>query len=173
MSHSRVLDIAQSLIRFNSISRASNALISEYVASLLEDQGFVVEHIGYVDEFGVPKVNLVAKRGPGAGGIMYSAHTDVVPADDWIAGPDDAFNPKCVNGKLFGRGSCDMKGSLAAALAAAEQIDARKQTAPLYFAFLPMKSWAWLVRGISQIILSFSPKWSLIKRLLSLANQQN
>jgi acetylornithine deacetylase len=130
---SRVLEIAQELIQFNSVSSQSNVAISQYVETHLQQLGFDVERVEYVDDNQMMKVNLVARRGTGLGGIVYSGHTDVVPVDDWQSGPAAAFQPKIENDRLYGRGACDMKGSVAAALTAAEQIDEHKQKAPLYF----------------------------------------
>lgn len=128
----RALSYAQDLISFASVSRDSNVAVSNYVADVLQRLGFAVERLDYVDEAGQPKSNLIAKRGQGVGGIAYFAHTDVVPADDWSVDFCGPFEPTVRENRLWGRGSCDMKGSLAAALAAVEAIDAKRQSAPLY-----------------------------------------
>lgn len=128
----RALSYAQDLISFASVSRDSNVAVSNYVADVLQRLGFAVERLDYVDEAGQPKSNLIAKRGQGVGGIAYFAHTDVVPADDWSVDFCGPFEPTVRQNRLWGRGSCDMKGSLAAALAAVEAIDAKRQSAPLY-----------------------------------------
>ncbi len=133
MSDARVVELTQELVRFPSVSRTSNVAISDFVEQKLSSLGFLSERVEYTDTNGVQKVNVIAKRGPGTGGIMYSAHTDVVPADDWRPDSAAAFEPRIESGRLYGRGTCDMKGSLAAALTAAEQIDALKQTKPIYF----------------------------------------
>jgi acetylornithine deacetylase len=71
---------------------------------------------------------LGAKLGEGAGGLGFFSHTDTVPGDQgW-----DPFTPEEKAGKLFGRGSCDMKGPLAATVIAASQIDGRKLRKPIY-----------------------------------------
>ncbi len=69
------------------------------------------------------EVNLIAQVNARGGGptIVFDAHTDTVPASDWA---DRAFSPRIEAGRLYGRGTCDTKGSLAAmmvALAAAAQ----------------------------------------------------
>jgi len=128
----RALSYAQDLISFASVSRDSNVAVSNHVADVLQRLGFAVERLDYVDEAGQPKSNLIAKRGQGVGGIAYFAHTDVVPADDWSVDFCGPFEPTVRENRLWGRGSCDMKGSLAAALAAVEAIDAKRQSAPLY-----------------------------------------
>ena len=133
MNDAAVVELAQHLIRFPSVSRSSNAAISDFVEQKLDSIGFACERVEYIDANNVRKVNLIAKRGEGIGGIVYSAHTDVVPADDWLPNVQSAFDPKIASGRLYGRGSCDMKGSLAAAITAAEQIEAQKQSKPIYF----------------------------------------
>lgn len=128
----KALDFAQQLVAFDSVSRKSNLEVSDYVSNELQRLQFDVERLEYTDEHGVRKANLVAKRGAGEGGIAYFAHTDVVPADDWSVEFCGPFSPTVKEERLWGRGSCDMKGSLACAMAAAASIDPHKQIAPLY-----------------------------------------
>lgn len=128
----RALEFAQQLVAFDSVSRKSNIDVSDYVSNVLKQLQFDVERLEYTDDQGVRKANLVAKRGKGVGGIAYFAHTDVVPADDWSVDFCGAFSPVVKDERLWGRGSCDMKGSLACALAAASEIDPQQQTAPIY-----------------------------------------
>jgi acetylornithine deacetylase len=128
----KALEFAQHLVAFDSVSRKSNIEVSDYVANELKRLQFDVERLEYTDDNGVRKANLVAKRGQGVGGIAYFAHTDVVPADDWSVDFCGPFSPTVKEGRLWGRGSCDMKGSLACALAAAAELDPQHQTAPIY-----------------------------------------
>ncbi len=128
-----VVDCTARLVEFDSVSHRSNEAISNHVAERLSRLGFELEILTYVDANQQTKVNLVAKRGTGAGGIAYLCHTDVVPVDDWdrtICGP---FQPTIRSGRLYGRGSSDMKGSLACALSAVSQIPAQAQRSPIYF----------------------------------------
>ena len=86
------------------------------------------------DETGA-KANLFATFGPDApGGVMLSGHTDVVPAaaEDWASDP---FEMTERAGRLHGRGTCDMKGFLAAAVVLAEAVDPARLTRPLHLAF--------------------------------------
>jgi succinyl-diaminopimelate desuccinylase len=62
--------------------------------------------------------NLFARRGTGAPHLMYCGHTDVVPAGDVSRWTDDPFAAVVRDGVLYGRGACDMKGGIAAFLAA-------------------------------------------------------
>lgn len=130
---SSVVQLNSDLIRFPSVSNLCNEEVAAFVQSRLQQADFTVERLTYRDPAGVEKVSLVARRGVGEGGLAYFAHSDVVPADDW-QGPasDDPFSPVIDNGRLYGRGSCDMKGSLAAMLCAAENITTSQQQSPLW-----------------------------------------
>lgn len=137
------------LIEHPSISSTSNRQVSDDISGLLDDMRFRVEETSYVDDEGVQKVNLVACRFPGAdsgfdqvGGLAYFAHTDVVPVPTWT-GPENAKNenqseasaayePVLSGDRLYGRGSCDMKGSIATMLTAAASISVDEQTRPLW-----------------------------------------
>jgi len=150
------LDIAKCLIKFNSVSSSSNEPISRWVSDRLVQLGFEIEWLPYLDPAGCLKVNIIAKRAPtkspsadtftterstakrstsevGQGGVCYLAHTDVVPADDWSLDFCGPFNPVVRDDRLWGRGACDMKGSLACALAAIASIPVDEQTHPIYF----------------------------------------
>ena len=81
------------------------------------------------------KANLMATLGPeGDGGIVLSGHTDVVPVADqtWQSDP---FTLEERDGRLYGRGTCDMKGFIAAAMAMAEDYAALDLRRPVHFAF--------------------------------------
>jgi len=133
------LEIAKTLIQFDSVSSSSNESVSQWVADRLVEMGFEIEWLTYCDPTGCLKVNVVAKRNPsraftsGQGGICYLAHTDVVPADDWSLDFCGPFTPVVREDRLWGRGACDMKGSLACALSAAASISVEEQKAPMYF----------------------------------------
>jgi len=127
------VDLAQQLIGFDSISSKSNARVAAQMRGWLERLGFEVEQLEFVDPQGELKVSLVAKRGPGTGGIAYFCHNDVVPVDDWNAAAGGPFSGAVSGGKLWGRGACDMKGSAAAALAAIARLPAAEQQSPIYF----------------------------------------
>ncbi len=125
--------IAQGLIAFDSVSSKSNAPIADWVANRLSASRFEVERLSYIDDEGVEKVCVVAKRGPGEGGIAYFCHNDVVPVEGWNCPYGGPFDGKVAVDRLWGRGSCDMKGSSAAALAAIEQISEHDQRKPIYY----------------------------------------
>lgn len=122
------------LIESDSVSSTSNLAIAALVAELLQARGFTCEWTQYDDDRGIVKANLVARRGPNTdGGLAYFCHTDVVPAEDWTGPGGDPFAPVCLQDRIYGRGSCDMKGSLVAMLVAAEQFAKHSLSKPLWF----------------------------------------
>lgn len=132
------LETLRQLIAFGSVSSTSNAEISQWIAGCLETRGFDVECQEYRDDCGVLKVNLVARRAGNSdademsGGLAYFCHTDVVPVTGWAGPGGDPFSAVVHEDRLFGRGACDMKGSLAAMLAAVERFPVVEQTRPLW-----------------------------------------
>jgi acetylornithine deacetylase len=120
------------LIAIPSVSSDSNLEVIALLASYLGDYGAEVEI--HTDETG-KKANLMARIGPDEpGGILLSGHSDVVPVEDqpWT---NDPFAMWEDDGKLFGRGTCDMKGFIAAATAMAPRFAAQDLRRPVHFAF--------------------------------------
>ena len=126
------IEYTQELVRFPTVSTVSNASVSDYLEGVLKRLGFATERIEYTDSAGVDKVNIIGKKGRGSGGMAYFAHTDVVPADHWFSGEHGPFEPTVLGDRLYGRGSCDMKGSIGSMLAAAEQAAGPDLREPLY-----------------------------------------
>ena len=126
------LDYARELVAFDSISLKSNVEVTDYVQQTLKNLGFETERLEYDDKAGVRKASVVGKRGSGTGGMAYFGHTDVVPADDWKFAEHGPFEPTVKGDRLYARGSCDMKGSVACALAAAESTSGESFAQPLY-----------------------------------------
>ncbi|MEZ4870536.1 MAG: M20/M25/M40 family metallo-hydrolase [Caldilineaceae bacterium] len=126
-----VVKLTQTLVAMPSETTDSNAAINDFLQEWLETRGFAVERLSYIDPNGAEKVNLVAKLGQGTGGLGLFSHSDTVPGDprEW-----DPFDPKVADGKLYGRGSCDMKGPLAASMVAAASIDPSQLRKPIYIA---------------------------------------
>jgi acetylornithine deacetylase len=125
------LDLVKALIAFDTTSRDSNLALIDYAQDLLEKSGARCRRT--LDATGT-KANLFATIGPeGDGGYVLSGHTDVVPVDgqDWTLDP---FKPEVRDGKLYGRGACDMKGFVGAALALAPEMAKAKLTRPIHFA---------------------------------------
>ncbi len=129
----KALRYAKRLVGFDSTSCVSNSLISKYLELKLTKHGFVVEKIEYWDHKKVRKTNLVAKKGGGQGGLAYCSHSDVVPAKKWFTKKFGAFEPAIARERLYGRGSCDMKGSIACMLTAAQQFAWDELKQPIYF----------------------------------------
>jgi len=108
------ISILDQLIGFPTVSRDSNKALIAYVAALLKDYGIESE---VIDNPEGTKANLYASIGPSRlGGVMLSGHTDVVPIDgqNWTF---PAFAMTERDGRLYGRGTADMKGFVAAAIA--------------------------------------------------------
>jgi acetylornithine deacetylase len=102
------------LVSFPTVSRDSNLPLIHFVRDYLAGHG--VESTLVPDETG-EKASLYCQIGPNEpGGVILSGHTDVVPVDDqpWTTDP---FTLVEKDGKLYGRGACDMKGFDALALA--------------------------------------------------------
>ena len=125
-----VVEYTKELVSHPSVSVQSNAAISDHIQQTLEDRGWQTERVDYHDAEGVLKVNVLGKKGPGEGGVAFFGHTDTVPAENWAF--DSPFQPFEKDGRLYGRGACDMKGPVACALAAAERFDAASLRRPIY-----------------------------------------
>ncbi len=129
----KALRYAKRLIGFDSTSHLSNRTIAKYLEMKLTKHGFVVEVVEYEDDNKQRKVNLVAKKGNGTGGLAYFAHSDVVPADNWFTEKFTPFQPAIARERLYGRGACDMKGSISCMLAAAQRVSWDDLKLPFYF----------------------------------------
>ncbi|KTC12517.1 acetylornithine deacetylase [Pseudomonas sp. ICMP 10191] len=109
----RVLEILKRLIAFDTVSSEPNMALIEYVRELLASKG--IESLIVKDETG-KKANLFASTGPrDVPGVLLSGHTDVVPAagQAWTMPP---FQATLRDGRIYGRGTCDMKGFIALAI---------------------------------------------------------
>ena len=108
------LQLIQTLVRMNTVSHQSNLALIDFVQSELRQLG-VASRLTF--NAAKTKANLFATLGEGkAAGIILSGHTDTVPWDgqDWTHEP---LSATVHNGRLYGRGSCDMKGFIGMALA--------------------------------------------------------
>ncbi len=121
---SPTLDLACELIRRRSVTPADDgcqAVLGERLRAL----GFSIEPM----RFGVVD-NLWARRGRSGPLVVFAGHTDVVPTGDLAAWSSPPFEPTIRDGRLFGRGAADMKGSLAAMLTATERLLTRRPDLP-------------------------------------------
>jgi acetylornithine deacetylase len=123
------IELLQRLVSFDTTSSKSNLKLIAFISD-------------YLDSFGVPyristdaagqKANIHAIIGPReAGGLALSGHVDTVPVEGQ-AWTGDPFSLRQRDGKLFARGSCDMKGFVAACLAAVPDFQARPLVRPLH-----------------------------------------
>lgn len=123
------IDLLGKLVAFDTTSKNSNLGLIHFVRDYLAQYG--IESTLFHDETG-EKANLLATIGPkGVPGIALSGHTDVVPALEttWIS---PAFELTERDGKLFGRGSADMKGFSACALAMIPDLVKRDLAIPFH-----------------------------------------
>jgi len=120
------------LVSFDTTSRNSNLPIIDFIEDYLA--GHDVPSVRIPDETG-EKSSLFATIGPeGVAGIGLSAHTDVVPVDgqDWETDPFELIEKGT---KLYGRGSCDMKGFVACVMAKVPEFKARNLKTPVHIMF--------------------------------------
>jgi len=128
----RAVDLLARLVAFDTTSRLSNLDLIARVETYLADLGIASRRVPNADG---TKSNLLATIGPAVpGGVVLSGHTDVVPVDGqpWSTDP---FVLTEKDGRLYGRGTCDMKGFLALALAAAPDLAAANLSRPVHLAF--------------------------------------
>jgi acetylornithine deacetylase len=120
------------LVGFDTTSHKSNIAIIDYIEAYLARHGVQGVRVPTADGL---KASLFATVGPaGVPGIALSGHTDVVP----VAGQTwdtDPFKLVERDGRLYGRGACDMKAFLACMLAMVPQFKARRLTVPIHLAF--------------------------------------
>jgi acetylornithine deacetylase len=124
-------EILARLVAFDTTSRLSNLALIEFVEAWLGDLGVASHRVANADG---GKANLYATIGPMVpGGVVLSGHTDVVPVDGqpWTSDPWTLTER---GGRLYGRGTCDMKGFIALALAAAPDFARADLQRPVHFA---------------------------------------
>ncbi|MEM9763023.1 MAG: acetylornithine deacetylase, partial [Pseudomonadota bacterium] len=128
----RAIEILSALIGFDTISSKSNLALIEWVEDYLVQHGVASERV--TDEDG-EKANLIATIGSrDIPGYILSGHTDVVPVSGqpWSGDP---FTARVMDGRVYGRGACDMKGYLACVLAMVPEMLAAPLARPLHILF--------------------------------------
>lgn len=127
---SPVVELTAALIRRASVTPADEGC-QQLMAERLTKLGFQIESMFFEDT-----LNLWARRGQGKPLFCFAGHTDVVPTgplEQWHTPP---FEPTLIDGMLYGRGTADMKGSLAAMIVATERFLAKKPELSGDIAFL-------------------------------------
>jgi acetylornithine deacetylase len=128
----QAVTVLDRLISFDTTSSGSNLPLIDYVENFLASYGVRSQRISNSQG---SKANLFASIGPGSrGGIVLSGHTDVVPVTGqaWTSHP---FTLARRDGRLYGRGTSDMKSFIALALAAVPQLQKKSLRRPVHFAF--------------------------------------
>ena len=129
-----LIDMLKALVAAPSVSCTSAALdqsnltVIHHLADWLADSGFACEVQALADKPG--KANLIATLGSGEAGLVLAGHTDTVPYDDrrWS---QDPFELTERDGRLFGLGTCDMKGFFPLAIEAARRFAAKDLARPV------------------------------------------
>jgi succinyl-diaminopimelate desuccinylase len=123
-----MVELAQALIRFPTINPPGDAYrpCAEFIGRRLSGRGFAVEYVRAAgapgDSERYPRVNVIARRNGSVAGpcVHFNSHIDVVQTGaGWTLDP---FEAQIRDGKIYGRGACDMKGGLAASIIAAEAL---------------------------------------------------
>lgn len=128
----KTLEILDVLLSMDTVSAKPNRALIDFVEAQLVEVGATVE---ILEAPGGGKANLYATIGPlDRPGVLLSGHTDVVPVEGqaWTVPP---FAMSMRNGRVYGRGTADMKGFVASALACALAASRRSLTTPLHLAF--------------------------------------
>jgi acetylornithine deacetylase len=128
-----VIETLKDLVAIDSVSASSNAEIIDYLAARCERAGLKLTRLPYLDDAGVEKINLVATTGDASEiELALVGHTDTVPYHpSWVG----ALRLTEKDGKLLGRGACDTKAFISAALTAIETAELSKLKKPLALVF--------------------------------------
>ncbi|MDQ6653458.1 MAG: acetylornithine deacetylase [Acidobacteriota bacterium] len=125
------------LVAIDSVSSRTNSKMIDYLWNRCEGMGLSLKRLPYTDEGGVEKINLIALAGTELSHhseveLALVGHTDTVPYDpNW----HEALRLTEREGKLYGRGACDTKAFIAAALTAVELVDLKNLAHPLALIF--------------------------------------
>jgi acetylornithine deacetylase len=133
----RLIDDLQTLVRMRSIT-GSEEIVADWAAAALQELGLAVEMVRHDlpgiqadpawpgEEMTRTSLPVVVGRAGHAGGrrVILSGHLDVVPPGDPATWSQDPWGGEVVDGRLYGRGACDMKGGVAAILAAVRLLGA-------------------------------------------------
>jgi acetylornithine deacetylase len=129
----RTEEILSQLVAFPVLGGQSNLSIIHWIKEYIESYGIESTLVPNEEE---NKASLHCRIGPATdGGIILSGHTDVVPVEGQSWKTDPFVLTDLGDGKLYGRGSCDMKGFIACCLAVLPEMVKADLKKPIYFAF--------------------------------------
>jgi acetylornithine deacetylase len=135
VQQSELWEVSRRLVSLNTVSAVSNVQAAEYLADMLEDQGYTI-HLQKETVNNVEKANLIAWAGPEVpGGLILSGHMDIVPFEGQPGWRSDPLELRLEDDTIFGRGVSDMKVFLAQAVLAAKRYPVNKLQRPLLFIF--------------------------------------
>jgi acetylornithine deacetylase len=126
-------EILKKLVSFPVLGGQSNLTIIHWIKEYIESYGTKCQLVPNTEN---TKASLFCRFGPAVdGGYILSGHTDVVPVEgqEWLSSPFELTDKN--DGKLYARGSCDMKGFLSCCLSIVPQLSETKLKVPIYFAF--------------------------------------
>jgi acetylornithine deacetylase len=127
-----LLDLLAQLVAVDTTTRRSNLELIDWVEDRIAE---VADTTWRVANDAGDKANLIARFGPDVtGGVVLSGHTDCVPVDGQ-AWTSDPFTMRRDDDRVFGRGTCDMKGFLACCLTLVPRLAAADLREPVWFAF--------------------------------------
>ncbi|RYG97511.1 MAG: succinyl-diaminopimelate desuccinylase, partial [Alphaproteobacteria bacterium] len=109
--------LLEDLIRCPSVTPDS-AGVFDVLEAALKPMGFAVHRMTFEGDGSYPVENMLATRGQGGKHLLFAGHTDVVPPGDRALWQSEPFDPVIRDGRIFGRGSADMKSGVAAFVAA-------------------------------------------------------
>ena len=135
MPTSKPVTILQDLLRCASVTPDEGGAL-DYLEKLLGDAGFQCHRLKFSED-GTPDVdNLFARFGTASPHLCFAGHTDVVPSGDETLWTHPPFAAEIADGKVYGRGATDMKGSVAAFAHAALDYAKQKGVKPGSISFL-------------------------------------
>jgi len=123
-----LVELTRALIRFPTVNPPGEAYrpCAEFIGDRLRARGFAVDYVHAAgtpgDNEHYPRINVIARRESGAPGpcVHFNSHIDVVQSGGgWTLDP---FAAVVKDGRVYGRGACDMKGGLAASIIAVETL---------------------------------------------------
>ena len=117
------LALAQALIRCESVTPADGGAL-DVLQGALQTLGFVCHRLPFEEPGTATVDNLYARRGEGRPNFCFAGHTDVVPTGDPAGWTREPFAAQVEDGVLYGRGASDMKGAIAAFVAAVARFGA-------------------------------------------------